>query len=322
MGLSFFWRLEGTTLDGTHDFVASGADGSATANAGASLDAAAARIGSTGGLYSASSSDQHRFDIAAELIDRLVGSIALSVRMDTAPTGFQAILALYGADGNFVIELGADEVRASVNLEGTGETQLTTDGASLVEDEWYGIVFRWDHANDLRRIEVYDDTDTLITFAESTAAWTAPANLVNSSGFRLGNVSGTDSLVHIDNVFIADAYDEPLEDNFQITSYTEYDAGGITSATLDFTGANGFFDENGDPVDASGLTLYIWRAPRPPSSVGTPDQIITSVDVVDGELSQAINLGSLEENDTVFGVLFGADGTDLYWAGEVTPVYG
>lgn len=95
----------------------------------------------------------------------------------------------------------------------------------------------------------------------------------------------------------------------------------VASATLDFTGANAFFDENGDPVEATG-TLYVWRSPRPPTSVGTPDQIITSFATDSaGERSQSITLGSLDDGDTVFGMLFAADGTDLYWAGEVLPDY-
>ena len=35
-------------------------------------------------------------------------------------------------------------------------------------------------------------------------------------------ISGFTVTAHIDNVFIADAYDEPLEDYLDITSYTEY----------------------------------------------------------------------------------------------------
>lgn len=96
----------------------------------------------------------------------------------------------------------------------------------------------------------------------------------------------------------------------------------VGSVTLTFTGANKFIDEDGNPVQASGLTLYVWRAPRPPSSVGTPDQILTALATdSSGELTQAIDQGSLAAGDSIYGMLFAADGTDLFWAGERTPVY-
>lgn len=97
----------------------------------------------------------------------------------------------------------------------------------------------------------------------------------------------------------------------------------VASATLNFTGTNKFINEDGTPAASkTGLTFYIWRAPRPPGSGGTPDQIIASVSTNgSGERSQAINLGSLDDGDTVYGILFGADGNDIFWTGEVLPDY-
>jgi hypothetical protein len=97
----------------------------------------------------------------------------------------------------------------------------------------------------------------------------------------------------------------------------------VASATLNFTGTNKFIKKDGTPAaNLTNHTFYIWRAPRPPSSGGTPDQIITGVSTnASGERSQGINLGSLDHDDTVSAALFGPDGTDSYWLGEVLPTY-
>ncbi|HEY0684750.1 MAG TPA: hypothetical protein VGD45_20605 [Steroidobacter sp.] len=421
MAVRFFWRFEGTTLDATHDHVNGSADNTATANGSASLSTTAARVGTNGGLFPASGGNQYRFDTSTDMVNRLLGACAFSLRITTAPSAVQGICNISGTDGSITFQaLATGEIRVITNLEGTGESQLTTDGAGITTNTWYTVAYRWDHANDLRSLEVYNSSGVLIDSVLDENPFTAPANLVNTNGLRIGNTDGNDAVFHLDNFFIADLYAEPLPANATITSYTAYDAGGssvtidsiddvtlthgqtgvtitgtgfgasqgsgqvivsptdnvndvaaiaqtitswsdtsidftavlssfafgatlyvfvvndddesnadgeavsriIASATLDFTGVNFFFDENGDPVQASGMTLYVWRSPRPPSSVGTPDQIITSVATdVDGELSQAINLGSLDSDDTVFCTLFAADGTDLYWAGEKLPIY-
>lgn len=228
---TWFWRCEGTTFDGTHDHANGSADSTATINGSASLSSTAARVGTNGCLSSPGSSDQFRFDTSTDMVDRLVGSLAFSLRLDTAPTGARGIVLVAGTDGNFVVQIVGDEVRVYNNLEGTGEDNLITADANLAEDVWYGVVFRWDQPNDLRRIEIYDAAGSLVgTPAEEATAWTAAANLVNSDGLRIGNTTGDDGNIHIDNFFIADSYAEPLEDFLDIASFTDYGGGGGSSA--------------------------------------------------------------------------------------------
>lgn len=89
-------------------------------------------------------------------------------------------------------------------------------------------------------------------------------------------------------------------------------------ATLDFVmGVNHFFDKDGQPITVSGLTFHIWRASRPS---GNPDQIITGVDIVDGELSLQIEIADLENDDPVSWFAFDPNDENpkLYSAGLTT----
>ncbi len=225
MALKFFWRFEGTTLDGTHDFT--GGDSTATTNGSASLSATAARVGTNGGLFPASGGHQFRFDTSTGIVDRLLGAVGFSFRVTTAPSGVQGILNISGSAGNnYVFEVVAGEMRVTTNLEGTGESSLITTAAGITTNLWYGILYRWDHVGNRRTIEVYNASNALIDSIVDNTAFTVPADLAASDGMRIGNTDGNDAVCHFDNLFIGDTYAEPIESNFTITSYTGYSGGG------------------------------------------------------------------------------------------------
>lgn len=178
-----------------------------------------------------------------------------------------------------------------------GQTGVVLTGTNFSASGNTVLISPTDDVNDVNAVE-----QTIS--AEGTTEITLGA--LDLDSFDFGNLY----------VFVINSSDESNETG-EIVSRV------VATATLDFTGSNKFVDEAGDAqASVEDLTLYVWRSPRPPSSVGTPDQIITGVDLdASGELTQSIDVGSLEPDDTVFGMLFAADGTDLYWAGEVTPTY-
>jgi hypothetical protein len=237
MALRFFWRCESTTLDGTDDYSAS--DTTATANGAVSLDAGASRVG-TNGILVGGGGQHYRFDnttIGNDLTTE--GSMAFSYRVTANPAGladFGVILRGAGSNDYFKTRIvnsytgDAGTVRFVTRSSDTGGAEVSLNPSSganaLADATWYGVVVRWDQVNSLRRLEVYDSAGALIEAVENTSAFVAPISFTSSTGIRIGEDSGFAVTAHIDNVFIADAYDEPLEDYLDITSYTEYGGGG------------------------------------------------------------------------------------------------
>lgn len=87
---------------------------------------------------------------------------------------------------------------------------------------------------------------------------------------------------------------------------------------LIFSGSNRFFDKDGEPVNAEGLTFFVWRASRPD---GNADEIITDVEIVDGELELEIEVATLEDEEETSWFVFDPDdeNSPLFSAG-VTAV--
>jgi hypothetical protein len=74
MALTFFWRCEGTTLDGTHDYSAGGT--TATGSSSAAINATAARVG-TNGVQAPTASDY--YSLSATGIYGTTGAAAFSL---------------------------------------------------------------------------------------------------------------------------------------------------------------------------------------------------------------------------------------------------
>lgn len=230
MALKFFWRCEGTTLDGTHDFTAG--DNTATLNSAAVINTDAVRVG-TNGLDCPTSNDHAKFVVSSgDIIHSTTGSFALSFRITTFTAGAWLFTALNtGASTNFIQfdMVGTDdatgrELRFQIRQAGNPAHSITTTGADLAEGTWYAAVCRYDQtANDIG-IEVYNSDGSLRTsIYDTTTSFLVPTGI---NELRIGEGGGTAVDEHIDNVFCADAYAEPLEDFLDITSYTAYGASG------------------------------------------------------------------------------------------------
>lgn len=229
MALKFFWRCEGTTLDGTDDFTAG--DNTATLNSAAAINTDAVRYG-TNGLDSPSTQDYASFTISSQdLASLTLGSFGFAFRITSFLNGVIMFAATELATPNNHIRItmvGTDtdtgrELEFSIRRSGSGAATLTTTDANLLLNTWYHVIGRYDQPNNDRKLEVYDTNGTLITSVEDTStAYNAP-NAFDILQVGVVNGSGTID-VHTDNFFIGDVYAEPIEDNFDITSYTQYGA--------------------------------------------------------------------------------------------------
>ena len=234
MALTFFWRCEGTTLDGTHDY--SAGDTSASATGSASISATAVRVGTNGVLFDGGSAAYYGFD-PASIFSTAEGSAAFLFRLTRSNGG--TLFAVYGtsASDKIVVQwLGNNgETTANIRLairKSTGsEGNIDTDSGNLGPNVWYGCVIRWKTATTAMAIEIYTvgDSGTTITLVDSATGTYGSGNIpVDLISFRVGETDGGANMDgHIDNVFVSNTYAEALETKLLITSYTEYAGGSI-----------------------------------------------------------------------------------------------
>lgn len=163
-----------------------------------------------------------------------VGSIGFLVRamaLPTAPAASLKFVGLYGVGSFNWIEVTA-ETDGFVYLEhsentGQTNTDIFTQTNVLTEvGAQYGIVARWDAGNSRRSLEIYSKSGALLhNYTETTKfSQYVPTELNDEMWIGGGDIGTYNSDVHLDNVFVSDAYDEPIQENFRITSFTEYDA--------------------------------------------------------------------------------------------------
>lgn len=236
MSLTFYWRCEGTTLDETHDFSA----GDATAGDlgfPASIDNAAAIVGSNGILCDGQF-DTFIFDSTDLFPDPSRGAIGFWVRWPTtvAPSNAARPFVARGPDSandTIYVRTLSTGLRLFISSAANGSVTLDVS-ETLSAGEAYFVVARWDAAETYRELTIYDDELNVVgTAVDDSTDFSdnVPASLEHSTGLRLGDSEGFSQTypMHIDNVFIADAYDEPIEENALITSFTEYGGSGGAS---------------------------------------------------------------------------------------------
>lgn len=224
--VNFFWRAEGTTLDPTHDF--SVGDTTATLNSTAAINTDAARIG-TNGLDIPSSSDHYSFVISSgDLMHPGTASIALWFRIVTFGGSFFSSTLTSNPSTNITAFLsGTDdatgrEVTLRNRLAGNLNVTLSTTAADLALNTWYFLVARYDEPNNDRRIEIYNSDGSLRTAVEDLTTDFAQATGIDN--LAVGEATGATADLHLDNIFIADDYNEPLQNKMNITSWTEYES--------------------------------------------------------------------------------------------------
>lgn len=105
---------------------------------------------------------------------------------------------------------------------GAGNSVLSTGDIGLSINTKYHCVIRWSSTGTKASIQVFDSAGVAVAAAVEntglTTHWSGDLNVLQS-----GEFNGVSSYAaHIDHLMIADAYDEPLEDNFDVENYPDY----------------------------------------------------------------------------------------------------
>ena len=250
MALTYFWRGESTTIDATHDYSAGsdlvtriGTTASTGGTAGISGGGAAESAGSLQGGYGTfagtvvgSTADGVTYPSTLEF------AMACSFKLTgTVGGAFGRSVGFMRLNGNQTneIDVGMDlDEKLFVEAESTYTllplTKRITLATTPVADQWYGLVLRWSTPDSKFKLELYTHNGsyggaaTLVESSENTDAGLGdytPAFLSSgSSALAWFKQSGYSHGQVWDNMMVANNYDEPIQDNFTISSYTEYNA--------------------------------------------------------------------------------------------------
>lgn len=233
---TWFWRAEGTTLDATDDFA--NGSGTVTLNSAASISPTAALVGANG-LWTNGLVHQARIDSTTAMFDTGEGAIGFLFHVTSWAGGSPIVVVSTGGANQYGVKIqgisGAGNITCYAGDADGGAVEATTTVGNLLPNVTYGAICRWDHAANTLRIEAYSDptgTPTLIEGVSNTSGYTEPTSLSTSEGFRLGDMAGLGFTGYFDNVFVSKDFDEPIQDNFAITSFTQYGGGGSESSAL------------------------------------------------------------------------------------------
>jgi hypothetical protein len=226
MPLTLYWRVDGTALDAVHDY--SVGDTTATANQNPSIGPAGAIIGSNGATFGDGLGDRYVLDNGATPFTTTpgVGAMGCWLRLGaTPPTNGAGFLEIKNStEDNDHVRMylsGTDEINVNLRAVGAGQVDLTTTAADLVALIPYFALFRWNEPANYRRLEVYNANLTLRTAVENAATnYAAPLSALNRAW--IGNSAGNAALYSVDNVFIADDHEEPIQSFANIISYLQY----------------------------------------------------------------------------------------------------
>ena len=243
MALKFFWRCEGTTLDGTDDYYGAGDNTATVTGAGFTVPSAtAAKIGSNGILAPASITGNAAFTAtnlwpSAGTPSGSAGSFAFWFKTVSAWTTTDAVvrgLRCIGSTNNDAVRIQTEASannRISLALQttgGGGTYELPVTSGTFAADTWYYVVGRWDYANDKAAINVYTDAggSTLADFASASDTGTDLNGYIPATNFatlQCGAHSASQTQdVHSDHYIVSDNYDAPLQNMAFITSATQY----------------------------------------------------------------------------------------------------
>jgi hypothetical protein len=312
MALNFFWRCEGTTLDGTHDF--SAGDTTATATNTPAISATAAKIGSNGQLFD-SGSDRYAFTPTG-IISTTAGAVGFWLHFPTAfpASGGAYVFYSQGTNSNDYIRIetlsgggaGQRKLRLGIRNNGGAASNLDLVTANLTSGQWYFVAASWDTTVPSKRLTVLDASGTVLENATSGAAVTAPVNITN---WLFGDITGGTGTMYIDNVFVAGAAADidAIITARDITSYTSWGASGIAGTLAatdeqDTAAIAGELDITGDLTvteaqDTAALSGTVEAAP------GAITGTLAATDTQDtaaiaGELDVTGDLAATEAQDT------------------------
>lgn len=254
MALKFFWRCEGTALDGTHDYSTGGTNMTLVGEASLSTDAA--YLG-TNGVACVDSIDFYHMAVDSIIGSTIpVGSIGFWFRFPDVvfsggnPFGVTFEEPTWNVTNNWLgIRTSGTTVQLSMRSNAVSALSLDCSDIGLSTATWYFVTAAWDFANDKRKIAAYSASAQLGS-AEDTSTGIGSRQPVTITRFDIGNRSGTNQAFHVDNVFVGDSYDdaEVFATYRNITSYTQYGVAGASLKAKLY--ANGAF-QTGEFVELS-----------------------------------------------------------------------
>ena len=211
------WSSPTYTLDGTDEY--SGGDTTCTANSSFAPSADAVKSG-TNGFDVPSSSDYCTFDPNQnEMINQAEGALGFWFYVNTWDNN-AFIFKIDWDDNDDIMNCALstnDELSCRYESDGSG-INIVTDGASLTTGNWYFGVYKWDPANDIAWVYVYNSAGTLI----DSASGDPPAAIDDTDGsewFWLGNNSAETADIYIDQFIASDDYDRDIHALRDIDDY-------------------------------------------------------------------------------------------------------
>lgn len=255
MALTFYWRAESGTLSSPNDdYSASDTSGALTGTA--TFDAAAGWNGN-GILLTNTVTGYYAFG-ATSIATRSVGCCAFLARYPTtvpSTSGYQYGPLFIGSTNDsvgFETQSGGG-FRLKTSNATNGSIVLNTSGTAMSTNTWYGAIIRWDFPGNRRYIAIhalgdlvnpiasnYDDVTDMTNYQPGT-------EFSGSSGIRIGKTGGaTQPVMHIDNVLIGSAYDDPLNLNLLITAASQYTESSGSPLILPHRSGGGMIDLSGN----------------------------------------------------------------------------
>ena len=250
MALKFFWTCDSTTFD-SDDY--SAGDSTPSVLNTVSIDGSAARVGSAGILLESGTSGTYGFAlgglVTSALMDStgstrctdLVCSVGLSMYINGSKTDTTGVIEGFVLQGNdtsnqfglLTNSSGAGSLGLTLRGTGTGLATIVLTDSNVTVDAWHGIVARVDIPNDKMQLELYNASGSLVEMVDQTqigspdlAEYAPYLDSDASNGLRLGKATQA-HVTYIDNVFVGNAFDDPIQNYFTISSYSQYGVSGI-----------------------------------------------------------------------------------------------
>jgi len=207
--ITFWWRCEGETLDGSDDHT-DGGDSTATGNSDAAIDSGLKVVGSNSCDFP-SSLDFYAFTDDGGMLP--VGSFRLGfyIYATTGADDGGIFRKYHDADEYFYIRMdGTDDFR--VEYKNVSETSQVVTSTNVLPDETWVFV------------EVaFDDTaNTLEVFINGVSKGSDTTSIgafTTGDGIRIGEYGGITNDIHMDQIIISNDYTRDLNALKDITAY-------------------------------------------------------------------------------------------------------
>lgn len=213
-----FWRCEGTSFDGTHDF--SAGDTTVTLVSAAAINTDAVYSG-TNGLDIPTSYDRAELDISSnDIIDPVSGVVGFWWKPNSYVDGLYIWRAFEDVNNYISLEtVGTDEIRAYYKEDVGGGQTIITSTANLTA-QWYWVQYAWDTDSNSHTLKIWDSGGTpVINTTENESI--SPVSF-GTEIMYIGNTTASNADMYYDLIISSDDPSEDLHAYSGYTSYTDF----------------------------------------------------------------------------------------------------